>query len=557
MNLIEKTRFLFCCGLIFMTSFAHRAEAQSDAIFTFLEDEFIDFQGYDRLNDSIYLYFGSTFDSTYIWRTNGTEKGSYIIHRSQFRFGSGQNYWPDYLGSIQGKAYFIIYHPIIGKEIWVVNEHGTECALWEDRIPGLKGLHSANKSMIKPKSLNYNNNLYMVTNVDTIGYEYLCEFNESSGLTVLSEKSGGFANYASSVFLYNSILYYFSHESIKKFDLISGDEGIVLDNLDFDVVYDFLQKDSIVFLIVDNLPQSYATLYIFNLESGILSKSGIVTVENEYPFNFPIWRETRMFDTQYGVFFSLVVDGRWAIYRTDGTVAGTQKLPITTSTNTQYAYMPQGFTDWGDYVYFYYRRTFGLTTLARWSPSGGLENVKDFSANVTQNTKMELFPWKDCFVLPFSGLVNGSSLPYTSPWLYCPASDTWALLVDPASSPNLPYEPQFFSAFNEQDIWYVAVDNYDQLFIIKDLQVSVEGISQEDAIKLYPNPVSDILWLSGLTTSQMDYGTCQILDLLGNTLLRNELAGSPAIDISSLPAGSYYMSLRTSDNIITKPFVKM
>ena len=360
------------------------------------------------------------------------------------------------------------------------------------------------------------------------------------------------------MFKYKDNIYFFDERfdenALNKYNILSGEESnaFVFDQSNrIDLIYDFIQRDSIIYMIADDpTPGSgWPTLIMFNLESEVLIHAGIPTFGSAYLFTYPISRETRMYNTQYGVFCALLVNDKWEAYRTDGTVAGTEKLPLSISNNNQFESMPHGFTDWGEYVYFFYRRSTGQFALARWSPAGGVENVKDFSGNVNQDVKMEILPWKGCLVMSF----NGSPNSHTSPWLYCPGSDTWTLLADP---PN-PYHPRFFATFDDKDLWYVARDDYEQLYVVRDLMVSLEEKPNEATISLHPNPANDLLFLSGLTTDQMEYGSCEILDLLGNTVGRYELAGYPSIDISRLISGNYFIRLKVGDQMITKSFVKM
>lgn len=543
-----KTYTLAIAAILTMTLGSPSVWGQSEVVFTFLPGTFVDLEGYDRLNDSITLYYGNTFDSTYIWRTNGTTEGSYIIHRSRYNPPGFGYIKPDYIGVFNGKAYFIIWDPVIGKELWVVDEHATSCTLVGDLVPGKDGIHWASNTyrLLKPKALKYKDNLYFNAYHESL-YFYIVRLNETDGLEYLTTV-GRLGNHVSALFEYRDALYYLAIKDpefeLRKYDVEIDSHLVIFDNFPAEYYYDAIQKDSIIVMITED---PYDAV-IVNLESKEFHKLNLGTFDPYY-LDFEVSSDTRMYKTQHGVFFALLVNDKWEAYRTDGTVAGTEKLPLLISNNKQFESMPHGFTDWGEYVYFFYRRSTGKFALARWSPAGGVENVKDFSGNVNQDVKMEILPWKGCLVMSF----NGSPNSHTSPWLYCPGSDTWTLLANP---PN-PYHPRFFATFDDKDLWYVARDDYDQLYVVRDLMVSVEEKSNEATISLHPNPANDLLFLSGLTTDQMEYGSCEILDLLGNTVGRYELAGYPSIDISRLISGNYFIRLRVGDLIITKSFVKM
>lgn len=540
--------------------------SQSEVLFTFLPEEFVDIEGYDRLNDSITIYYGTTYDSAYVWRTDGTLEGSYIIHRSKYRTGSmsTEANFPEYLGAIHGKAYISLFAPETGKEIWVINEHGNACTLWKDYVPGPVGLFRWQHSgILKPKTPEDEDFIYFIARYETsisLAKMYIMRFNEMVEMDTMAFMAP-FWNDNSPVFRYGQNFYGFSFSSNEAYFIKYNSETEIRDtmyaDLPFSLYFDCIQKDSIIFILSNPDLGGGVSPYFINLESGTFEQSNLVGSEI-YSLDFRKERDTRMYSTQYGVFFSLARNGKWEVYRTDGTVAGMEKITVPVGNTTDFGYMPHGFTDWGTFVYFYYRKAAGQITLARWSPSTGTEDVKQFSStNVYQKTRMELLPYKGCFVLPFCGLIDGKALPFTHPWLYCPATDTWTLLADPTSYPNIPYEPEHFHIVNDTDIRYVANEDYTQLFEVKDLKVSVENETSKPSIQLLPNPAQDILYLSDITTKQIDYGRCTILDMQGRMIMNTNLDGYPAINISTLAPGQYLLRLEWEDQAIALSFIKM
>ncbi len=311
--------------------------SQSDVLFTFLPEEFVDIEGYDRLNDSITIYYGTTYDSAYVWRTDGTLEGSYIIHRSKYRIGSmsTQAYFPEYLGAIHGKAYIALFTPETGKEIWVINEHGNTCTLWKDNVPGTDGLFSWNNSgILKPKTPKDNDFLYFIGRHpmdDSSVRTYFIRFNEVIGMDTLSP-TRLYWNDNSPVFIYNESLLAFANQknnqgSLVRYNMISQVHDTVLYEMSFNEYFDCIQKDSIIFILSNPDLGGGVSPYFINLESGTFEQSNLVGSEI-YSLDFRKDRDTRMYSTQYGVFFSLARNGKWEVYRTDGTVAGMEKITV-------------------------------------------------------------------------------------------------------------------------------------------------------------------------------------------------------------------------------------
>ena len=75
------------------------------------------------------------------------------------------------------------------------------------------------------------------------------------------------------------------------------------------------------------------------------------------------------------------------------------------------------------------------------------------------------------------------------------------------------------------------------------------------SIKLYPNPVKDILTLEGLNANTKT--TISIIDLQGNTLAKAFTTNSTYTwNIKQLPAGNYYVRIEADKKITTMKFVK-
>lgn len=92
---------------------------------------------------------------------------------------------------------------------------------------------------------------------------------------------------------------------------------------------------------------------------------------------------------------------------------------------------------------------------------------------------------------------------------------------------------------------------------IVDNDTTVVGINEVDGangIRLYPNPAVNILNLE----SEGGVQHLAVADVLGNVVLQQDalVAGKHSLDVSTLPAGMYVVSIATNDKTLTRKFVK-
>ena len=72
--------------------------------------------------------------------------------------------------------------------------------------------------------------------------------------------------------------------------------------------------------------------------------------------------------------------------------------------------------------------------------------------------------------------------------------------------------------------------------------VGVEDEVEKESIKIYPNPVTDILTIE--TTETLDNQTITILDMLGKTILSQQLSfGKNNINMGDIPSGTYILKV--------------
>ena len=85
--------------------------------------------------------------------------------------------------------------------------------------------------------------------------------------------------------------------------------------------------------------------------------------------------------------------------------------------------------------------------------------------------------------------------------------------------------------------------------------VSVAQVQQTIKTGIYPNPATDVLTIQADNT---EYTTYTISNNIGQVLLQSDLAHTQtAVDVKSLPAGMYYVTLKGDNGSVVKKFVKM
>jgi len=72
-------------------------------------------------------------------------------------------------------------------------------------------------------------------------------------------------------------------------------------------------------------------------------------------------------------------------------------------------------------------------------------------------------------------------------------------------------------------------------------------------IKVMPNPASDKITFDGLTDTKI---TVEIVNVIGQTILKTNLDGKKSIDVSGFEKGAYFIKLNTTQGIIIKKFIK-
>lgn len=116
--------------------------------------------------------------------------------------------------------------------------------------------------------------------------------------------------------------------------------------------------------------------------------------------------------------------------------------------------------------------------------------------------------------------------------------------------------------FNDaEDTMYVTDFGSKNLRIISGILLEVEDFASQTAqLKLYPNPVSDVLNIEAIVSISGMY-TLKIMDVLGKTLIYTmnetlDLKISEQINVETWARGAYFVKISSGKQSVTKKFVK-
>ena len=125
---------------------------------------------------------------------------------------------------------------------------------------------------------------------------------------------------------------------------------------------------------------------------------------------------------------------------------------------------------------------------------------------------------------------------------------TYLKIVDVISGNILASTP-----LNNSDYFYeLQVDNYDFARSFYNLSEVENSISSASEIKLFPNPANDFLKFS--TDIEIDKIT--ILNLMGQIILEQKSPIGNIIELKELNRGIHYLQFESSNQIISKQFIK-
>ncbi len=112
----------------------------------------------------------------------------------------------------------------------------------------------------------------------------------------------------------------------------------------------------------------------------------------------------------------------------------------------------------------------------------------------------------------------------------------------------------FIASFASSD--HTDPNMWPQLEIIFNPNTSIENYQQEEfSISVSPNPVKDILYVS--SEINLESTEIQIYDVSGRIWIHSSIEGQHSqINIEDLPAGNYILKIQTSEQTLSKKFIR-
>lgn len=96
-----------------------------------------------------------------------------------------------------------------------------------------------------------------------------------------------------------------------------------------------------------------------------------------------------------------------------------------------------------------------------------------------------------------------------------------------------------------------------ELTVSEDLTTWTENISSEENVRLYPNPVADVVHI---LTGSANLKSVSIFDINGKVVQHFEnfsMDDNIEIDVATLAGGTYYVSLETQKGVYSSRFIKL
>lgn len=126
--------------------------------------------------------------------------------------------------------------------------------------------------------------------------------------------------------------------------------------------------------------------------------------------------------------------------------------------------------------------------------------------------------------------------------------------ITPLNSNLPPYEVKEI-AIKGNELW-LSISDLGRIFKadIGSLATSVEQLSSNQGITIYPNPTSNVINIH--TGNSACEFTANIISFSGNLVRSQTFKGDVTIDVENIPSGLYYIRLISNEEIIYKTFIK-
>lgn len=107
--------------------------------------------------------------------------------------------------------------------------------------------------------------------------------------------------------------------------------------------------------------------------------------------------------------------------------------------------------------------------------------------------------------------------------------------------------------FNYQDNRNPFIDNPQYVLDVWEAVLSVEDFELQNTIKMYPNPVKDMLTIDLISYDDIKI---EIYDILGKRVFKTEIKGDSTLNLQALKAGIYIVKINQDNTSISKKLIK-
>ncbi len=430
-----------------------------------------------------------------LWKTDGTESGTELV--KDIRIGTGGSD-PIWLGEIDGKMYFAAFDGIVGDELWVTE--GTEAStnLLKDIQPGLSGS--------EPRFLlDFNNEIYFSANDGIHGFEIWKTDGSIVNTVMLKDVNEGSLHGSPLHIIEFGGKIYFSGKNATE-----GEELWISDGT----------------------------------EEGTVSFMDINSSGSSYPSDFTVYNDKLYFRADDGIHGT-------ELWVTDGTVEGTQMLiELRPGGGFLGGAAPRSLVVAGGTLFFQANSgEDGDHDLELWKTNGfpdGTVRVKDINPTGSSSPSKLIKYGNKIYFKAWDG-TNGNEL-----W-YSDGTEEGTQKVTPVDGENVnPLgDTEFFFEF-DGSIYFIG--NYNELdkeiWKLTDETASIEKTDVTLDFKVYPNPASDILYI----TSKGEIEAIKIINLSGKIIQTSK--GTGALSIRDLSPGVYFVQVRINGKLSVAKFIK-
>lgn len=534
-----------------------------------------DFEGQIIFQGKIFFAGNDGTNSGGIYYSDGTTSGTQLIAGTQnVVVESSQNL---VFVECNGKLFFVADDGTHGQELWITDGTSVGTKMVKDIFTGIG---NAQITSLRTSSASFQNKFYFVANDGVNGLEVWVSDGTTGGTSMLKDINPNSASgiaYEPNFVVYNGALYFAADNGTDGQELwitdgTTGGTSMVANLSTQTNSYCIITTWNNKLWLTENSTGQFA--------SDIFVSDGTVLGTYKLSDSIPSFaNKNQSWNYYYG---KLVFNGKLVItvadstyFLTDGTLAGTQQLPMTGSYLLSSAITTNSF--------IYYQGSSGLdrsdgTVSGTFNVFPGFAtNLVEVNGNVCFLSTLGTFgnePWvtdgtavgtvrlKDvcpgnCDLVSTSGhwrfihynnklyFEGDNSSGYSDLWV-TDGTPTGTQKLTPSSQTNpntyIGVEHGYGGIVYNNCLYFNA--NYDnagnELWKYCDGSVGIVETNNEE-LKIYPNPASNIITIKGITPNT----PILVTNLLGETVLKNTAThDNEIIDVSKLPSGMYFINNR-------------